>query len=243
MSSWIKTGLGQYDISTLEGSTYSTIDIAYDSYDTVIRHLLWEDISLELRKQLNQMANDYYRYQLPIDIRQNVEPVFEKPEKTILKACQYAQASLMRDLRRVYASISKVPSLKNRVDEILRVNPKGITLQLSPPGTNFSQFEVSYIDIRDPESAASIIGVLNSTDKLLDKTAHCTLMDNVLEKLISEATVLDKEQLLMENPKEEPQTALKGSVSNRKICPKCGYQNPLYRVRCKNCDKPLPDAP
>lgn len=129
--------------------------------------------------------------QLPIDERQNFEPIFEKPEKTILKVCQYAQSSLSRDLRRVYASLSKDPLLKKRVDEILAINPKEITLQLSPPRTNFSQFKVSYIDIRDPESAAKIIVLLNSTDKFLNQTAHYTLMDDVLQKRISEATVFD----------------------------------------------------
>jgi hypothetical protein len=42
---------------------------------------------------------------------------------------------------------------------------------------------------------------------------------------------------------EEAQTALKDLVANQKFCLKCGYQNPLYRIRCKNCDEPLPDAP
>lgn len=223
MSSWIKTGLGQYDVSTLEGWTYSTIDIAYDSYDKVISRLLREDISLELRKQLNQMSNDYYGYQLPIDKRQNVVPIIEKPEKTILKACQYAQASLIRDLQRVYASLSKVSSLKNRVDEILRVNPRGITLKLSPPRTNFSQFNVSYIDIHDPKSAASIIGMLNSADRLMEMTAHYTLMDNILEKRISEATVITTEVNQVVGP----------------VCSKCGNTGMPKDRFCRKCGNPL----
>jgi hypothetical protein len=32
-------------------------------------------------------------------------------------------------------------------------------------------------------------------------------------------------------------------MSDETICPKCGYQNPPYRVKCKNCDAPLPKAP
>ena len=32
-------------------------------------------------------------------------------------------------------------------------------------------------------------------------------------------------------------------MSDQTICPKCGYQNPPYRVKCKNCDTPLPNAP
>jgi len=43
-------------------------------------------------------------------------------------------------------------------------------------------------------------------------------------------------------PKEEPQTVLKDPLSNYKFCSKCGYQNPLYRVRCKNCDEPLSET-
>ena len=40
---------------------------------------------------------------------------------------------------------------------------------------------------------------------------------------------------------KEAQTTLKELGSSQKICPKCGYQNPLYMIRCKNCDEPLPD--
>ncbi len=40
---------------------------------------------------------------------------------------------------------------------------------------------------------------------------------------------------------EEAQSALKGLESNQKICPKCGYQSPLYSSICRNCDEPLPD--
>jgi retinol-binding protein 3 len=37
----------------------------------------------------------------------------------------------------------------------------------------------------------------------------------------------------------EIQTALRELETNQKICPQCGYQNPLYATKCKNCDEPL----
>lgn len=40
---------------------------------------------------------------------------------------------------------------------------------------------------------------------------------------------------------KEARATLKDLVSNQRICPRCGYQNPLYKVRCKNCDEQLPD--
>lgn len=42
---------------------------------------------------------------------------------------------------------------------------------------------------------------------------------------------------------EEAQTALKELASHQKICLKCGYQNPLYMARCKNCGEPLQEGP
>jgi len=41
----------------------------------------------------------------------------------------------------------------------------------------------------------------------------------------------------------EAQAALKDLASGKKICSGCGYQNPPYKVRCKNCDQSLPDEP
>ncbi len=41
---------------------------------------------------------------------------------------------------------------------------------------------------------------------------------------------------------KEAQTAIKELESDQKICIKCGYQNPLYRASCKNCDEPLLDS-
>jgi len=191
MSLWIDTVFGRYDISTKQGFTLSTIDTAYASYDTVINRWLRLDVPPDLRSQLNQMARDYYG-QLSIDRRQNMEPIFEKPEKTILKACQYAQACLVRDLRRLYPTLAKVLVLKPQVDEIMGVKPEAISLQLSPPGTDCHQFKVSFIDIHDPASAAKILGLLNSTDTLLDHTDHYTLLDEVLLKRISEAATNEK---------------------------------------------------
>jgi DNA-directed RNA polymerase subunit M/transcription elongation factor TFIIS len=43
----------------------------------------------------------------------------------------------------------------------------------------------------------------------------------------------------LDDLKEKEQTIFKSPESNKKICPRCGYQNPLYRVKCKNCDEPL----
>lgn len=39
---------------------------------------------------------------------------------------------------------------------------------------------------------------------------------------------------------EEAQNAIHDLASNLKFCSRCGYQNPLYRVTCKNCDELLP---
>lgn len=41
---------------------------------------------------------------------------------------------------------------------------------------------------------------------------------------------------------EEAQAALDHLASSQTICPKCGYQNPLHKIKCKNCDEPLPDG-
>jgi ribosomal protein L40E len=41
---------------------------------------------------------------------------------------------------------------------------------------------------------------------------------------------------------EEAQTAIKELTANQKVCARCGYQNPPHRVKCKNCDEPLPDV-
>jgi len=40
---------------------------------------------------------------------------------------------------------------------------------------------------------------------------------------------------------EEARTVLKDQNSKHKYCPSCGYQNPLFMSKCKNCDGPLPD--
>lgn len=44
---------------------------------------------------------------------------------------------------------------------------------------------------------------------------------------------------LAEHPTEEAQAALMELEEGVTFCPKCGYQNPLYRERCKNCDEEL----
>lgn len=41
---------------------------------------------------------------------------------------------------------------------------------------------------------------------------------------------------------KEEQTALNVLASSKNICPKCGYQNPSYRAKCKNCDERLLNA-
>jgi hypothetical protein len=187
VSLWRQTGLGTYDISTKEGNTFSTIESAFDSYDRAIDTLSSLDVPIKLRRQLTEVTSRYY-LRLSIDSRQNMEPIFENPQKTICRACQYAQASLVRDLHKLYRSLIKVRELKTRIDEILKVDPRTINVRLSLPGTDFGQVKVSYLDIRDPESAAQIIGLLNSSDELLEDTAHYTLSDYVLEKVFSEAT-------------------------------------------------------
>ncbi len=41
---------------------------------------------------------------------------------------------------------------------------------------------------------------------------------------------------------KEAQTALNNLRANQRICPRCGYQNPFYLAKCKNCDEALDDA-
>jgi hypothetical protein len=183
---WIDTGLGSYDSSTKEGWTFISIDSAYDSYNTVIHTLLISlDIPQRLRNQLNKKVRDYYE-QLAIDSRQNTRPNIEKAEITIQKACQYAQACLIRDLRQLYPALTKVSALKEQIDEIMRVSPESIRVQLSPRGRDTGH-NASFLDIRTPASAAKILGLLNSIDTLLDYTAHYTLLDEILQQKISEA--------------------------------------------------------
>lgn len=41
---------------------------------------------------------------------------------------------------------------------------------------------------------------------------------------------------------QEIQNTLNHLTTSQKFCPKCGYQNPLYRVNCKHCDALLIDT-
>ena len=175
--------------------TLITIDTAYDSYHMAVSVVLLKflnyDSHRELRKLLLQLDKNYY-YQLSIDTRQNVTPIVERADRTILKACHYAQAALVRDLCSHYPEIVKIPDLKNRADTMIGISPRDISVQLHPAKTDFSEFGVSYKDIDDPQSAARIIGQLNSLDSFVKFTAHGCLMDELLEERITEAEKLMK---------------------------------------------------
>jgi C-terminal processing protease CtpA/Prc len=41
---------------------------------------------------------------------------------------------------------------------------------------------------------------------------------------------------------KEVQKALRDLSGEQKMCHKCGYPNPLYKSKCKNCDQPLFDV-
>lgn len=59
------------------------------------------------------------------------------------------------------------------------------------------------------------------------------------EQAFNAAYYLALKKILADNPTEEAQTALKELEMDKRFCPMCGYQNPLYRTRCKNCDEEL----
>jgi len=178
--------------------TNVTIDNAYNSYHMAVSVVLLKflnyDSHMHLRKLLLQLDEDYY-YQLSIDKRQNLTPMVESPKRVILKACQYAQAALVRDMCSHYSDIVKVRDLKNRADAMIRLSPRDIDLQLQLTEPDPSELGVSYdsyINIENPQSAARIIGQLNSTDSFDKFTANGCLMDELLEERIMEAEKLKK---------------------------------------------------
>jgi C-terminal processing protease CtpA/Prc len=56
-------------------------------------------------------------------------------------------------------------------------------------------------------------------------------------------TVMERIHELPEKPFQdlaiEARSALDDLAASQKICPKCGYQNPVYKTKCKNCDEAL----
>ena len=166
------------------------IDAAYWSYHAAIINLCNDlDLPGRLRKELDKLRFAYDS-EWAIDIRQNVSPIVEEPEKTILKACQYAQACLVRDLRRLYRKLMRVPELKHRAGQLLAVSPREISLQFAESGADFPQTKMTYLSsIRDPKSAATVIGGANSADSIAKHTAYHCLLDEVLQKRISQAEV------------------------------------------------------
>jgi hypothetical protein len=59
------------------------------------------------------------------------------------------------------------------------------------------------------------------------------------EQAFTAAYHMALEKILADNPTEEAQAALRELEADKKICPRCGYQNSLYMVRCKNCAETL----
>jgi len=166
------------------------VDAAYWSYHAAIRNLSNDlELSPRVSKEFRKLGFDYDA-EFAIDFRQNVAPLIEKPEKTILKACQYAQACLVRDLKRNYHKLMHVQELKHRVEQLLAVSPRNISLQFAESATDFTQLRMMCLrDIRDPESAATVIGQANSIDSIAEHTAYHCLLDELLEKRISEAEI------------------------------------------------------
>jgi hypothetical protein len=59
---------------------------------------------------------------------------------------------------------------------------------------------------------------------------------------LDDIAVSPKIGTLLESPKKNSQSDFKGQELNPKKCLKCGYLNPPYRVKCKNCDQLLVNA-
>ncbi len=66
------------------------------------------------------------------------------------------------------------------------------------------------------------------------KAAYYKALTSILANIVKENT--DKTLV------EEAKTALKQLTADQKFCNRCGYQNPLTRGKCKNCDEPLPEG-
>lgn len=171
-----------------EQRTTGAIDTAYGSYHVVIMAILEKFVvSSVFRPKLEQLRTDYDR-RWAIDKRQNIFPIVEKAEKAILKACQYAQASLIRDLRRHHEELVTVPGLKCWVDQILSISPRDISLRFADTPADIKELRSIYIgNIQNPQTAAKVIGQANSIDSLTEYTAHDCISDKTLEELISQS--------------------------------------------------------
>ena len=62
------------------------------------------------------------------------------------------------------------------------------------------------------------------------------------EQAFDAAYYLALKKILASHPTEEANAALKELETDKRFCPKCRYQNPLYRTRCKNCDEELAES-
>ena len=156
-----------------EQRTTGAIDTAYGSYHVAIISIPDQySVSSDLVKKLEQLRTDY-DWQWATDKRQNPTPIIEKPEKTILKACQYAHCALVRDFRRHYKELVSVPGLIDPVDQLLSVAPREISIRFGQFPIDISNLRDFYLsNIHDPVSAAEVIGKTNSPDSLMKYTAH-----------------------------------------------------------------------
>ena len=189
---WTDTRYGDYDTDTHDGNTRAVIDRAYASYERAIDDLRgWgrrpRDVPVELDGELYELC-ERYDNQLFVNTRQNIAPLVEEPLKTITKACQYAQASLLRDLGPMYSRLAAIPRAKAITDRLFKLRPETISVKLWPQRPEV--FE-PYMHIRDPESAAEIIGKLNNGTRFVEYTSHMCITDSLLQELVSEALVAE----------------------------------------------------
>lgn len=174
-----------------EARTYDTIQVAFGSYLAAINSLM------ELQPQplggrirglsradtlvWRRLRDDYNRA-YSIDKRQNVEGQVERSTDAIRKACQYAQAFLVHDLRGFYSLFSSDARLKARMDQLIATEPKSIQLRLGTLMVPDSRLAAVYRDrIRDPVSAARVIGESNTPESFTEYVGTNIVVDQVFE--------------------------------------------------------------
>jgi len=111
------------------------------------------------------------------------------------------------------------------------------------PGTSYRihpNFEV-FIPIGrsiNPVTGNDLEGVGVTPDNAVPQEhAFLAAYHMALKGVITSLNGLSSESL--KSLAKEAQAALNNLASDKKICGRCGYQNPLYMTRCKNCDEPL----
>lgn len=92
----------------------------------------------------------------------------------------------------------------------------------------------------DPQSGKDLEGIGVVPDIYLPQehaflAAYHLALKGILES--ADDPISNAEKVLL----TEAEAALKEINSKHKYCLKCGYQNPLYLNKCKNCDESLPD--